>query len=499
MKKLIFIIWLSLLRAQEMIWNSSVSFNNFGWLPWDYSGDNLVYYSDNVQYSCRTFEAPILCNIDEPLVYLKTLVPNYFIISDSHLYFNDIDAGFTFRITTGGRRTFYSFGDSSYLKEFQSIHVVKDYFYISYNSLEILMFDLKEWDTHQLHQTVIQLNKMDYFWHIKSNAVFSIRVNKEGTTITNYMIYSTKVEWDSSVPFCNPTDPENQVFVASSQKITFLICNENYLIYLYHSSLGSLIGYYPIEAGTVKAMECSDEFVFILYEDASVWQYNLNFDYIFTYKVDKTKTPSHNNVLKVGKDYLFYVLCLDNNPSEWCNSPYISQWRIVKSSPKVPIYYTSSKISHDKDSVVLKSETSMIFNAEFMTSPNLNNVVIKQNSYFSPEIYSDEKGETHLIYFSGSGNIAKGLNGDVLLHDTQITELITGKTMIHSTRVVQIYPILNYPLREYASYLMVHNKSFFYVIHGGITNDYKTISLDMFSIDISKKEYLKIPQEYTIP
>jgi hypothetical protein len=87
----------------------------------------------------------------------------------------------------------------------------------------------------------------------------------------------------------------------------------------------------------------------------------------------------------------------------------------------------------------------------------------------------------------------------VLLHDTQITELITGKTMIHSTRVVQIYPILNYPLREYASYLMVHNKSFFYVIHGGITNDYKTISLDMFSIDISKKEYLKIPQEYTIP
>jgi len=302
------------------------------------------------------------------------------------------------------------------------------------------------------------------------------------------------LKWQVSMSNCFPKDVITEMFSASTQSILYVVCSASNLISQYDSADGSLIRQVPTNKGNVVAIKCSSQFLFILHNDGTVFQYTLDLNYVNIYPMDNYKTPKYNS-LKVDDKYIFYVICSNDD-----QKVYIVQWEISSISPTPTIAYevgNSTLLSENE----MGNET-IVLPPKLLMSEKLEKELVMQNAYFNPMAYVDENNDWHLIYYSGDGNLKKGSCGDIFVHDLIITELTDDAIKSNADKLIQVYQLSgrpNIPISRYASGIIKNNGTYLYLIHGGISCDYQTSYSELFCIDVSSRQYLTIFQNNTIP
>jgi hypothetical protein len=486
MNKLMIFFFLSFANCKSY-WSASVAFNKYGWLPWDVEGGVLIYYSGNQEYKCE-FPGGI-CESSA-----VDYIPNTYILRTSNFYFyNDDNTSKTCSFAEAfSPRKCYQSPTIKYISQFESISFIRDYIYVknpTVSTIEICKVDLT---------FVKTLNNSDYRWHFK-DTLYGFKVSSDTTKVTKYMLDGSAEIWSQPLSYCFPKDPDNELFVSVSGSLVFVICSSINLIYKLDGTKGNIIVSYPLDSGNVKAFDCTSEFIFVLYGDANIVQYTLDFNYVYTYGIENSRTPKYN-ILKVDNQYIFCVLCSEGLRSEECLSPVIYQWSIEKNIPKKVINYSVHKLAEPNSWI--KLATTSQYKSISSKTFSLENSSLSQIYSISPISYKDRNNQHHLIYFSGGGNAAKGLCGDFFLHDIIISELIpievSGLAESDKYRKYLFADIPNYSLIDYAAFLFPFNDSLFYIIHGGISCDFKTIFSTLFAIEIYQMKYIKVLQEHAI-
>lgn len=70
--------------------NSSVKFNEYHYLSWDYNDARLIFHSDCYEYHCE-----ITKNCSK---YETKYIPTTYILTSDYIFFNDIVSGTTCRL-----------------------------------------------------------------------------------------------------------------------------------------------------------------------------------------------------------------------------------------------------------------------------------------------------------------------------------------------------------------------------------------------------------------
>jgi hypothetical protein len=207
-----------------------------------------------------------------------------------------------------------SIDPNGFIKAFNSIN--EKYFYIRYPETNTTnIFDKEKWVNNPL--TI--MNKMDTQWFVEDDGLYVFKVETVDTKVFKYSLDGKNLLWTQSLPYCYPRYPDSQLLLSATTTYVFVVCNSETSIYQLRSKDGELIYQYPLEKGNVKTLECSDSFLFILFDTSNVVQYTFDFYYVFTYKVPFSGTPKYNSI-KLDEKYLFYVLCSDNTEGEYCKS-----------------------------------------------------------------------------------------------------------------------------------------------------------------------------------
>lgn len=197
--------------------------------------------------------------------------------------------------------------------------------------------------------------------------------------------------------------------------------------------------------------------------------------------------------IKADERFLCYALCSVKD----CSTYTLRLWDVASSIPSNTIEYITrnSEIS----SYIVPSESeSFEYKVTRYNSTTIDSLEIPQNYGFSPILYVDRDNTNHLLYFSGGGNIVKGICGDSLLRDIIIDELIPNKSGKPHQTLYKEFLLTGErtrPLLDYAAILLTFNESSLYLIHGGISCDRKTIYSDIIVMDVLTEKYVKSIQE----
>jgi hypothetical protein len=322
-KFIISFLFLFISQSQDIKWNATVSLNKYGWIPLDYAVETLIYYSNGMEYKCDSISAK--CQSSK-----VSYLPNAYLVENSyHYYYND-------DIRQETCSSFYlssnciKHSNINYIKEFESISSVSLRFYIK-NEENIAVYNIN-FNGNLITPPTIR----EGFYRWIKDTLYSFKIEADETKVLQYSLGENTILWSKSLSYCNTKDPNNELFVSVVLPFVFIICSPANLIYKVNHPDGNIIAEYPLDSGNVKAFECSFEFLFILYGDANIVQYTLDFNYVHTYSIGNTRTPKYNT-MKVDGDYIFCILCTASLPSEDCDSHVIYQWNIVKSIPKVII------------------------------------------------------------------------------------------------------------------------------------------------------------------
>jgi hypothetical protein len=480
-------------KSQEIISFTNVTLNQHNYLPWDYKNGRLYYHSNNKAYRC--------INSTTNCQTFSRRVPNFpttYILETDFYFLNDANTERSCRYNYTGGGFCHTFSDNQYIAEYQSIAANDKYFYIkSANGLRI--YDLAGWP-YNPYLPIKTLPNFNTSWLVKEDGIYTAFVEAFNVDIMRYSPDGYVIEWGTSFPYCEigDTPSDEPLLFASSQSKLYVLCTPVNLITIYDTEDGSMISQYAVDKGNAVSIECSSNFVFILYDDGSVVQYTLDFTYVYTYIVNSNmKTPPNHNTLKVDDNYLFYVLSSVEEIS------YIYQWSIQQSIQDISISQVHFDNSMKNTNISINQDRAYIMKKYILTSDSLSVNLDIQNSFFTPVTYMDEEEETHLIYFSGGGSVEKAVCGDVFVNDILITDLFREyDDNLNSDKLVSKYILAerrNFPLSDYAATLLKSGETHFYLIHGGISCDYETIYSEMFLIDIVKGEYIEVLQNEDIP
>jgi hypothetical protein len=120
-KKLPFIFF-SLVLSQTVVLNSSIMIYQLNYFTWDYNGDKLFFHSEGKEYRCVEKKYIEYHNIEYK--------PSTYILTSDYYLINDIVSPRTCRYSYDEELNCHIFIHQKYIKEFTSISVTKDYFYI---------------------------------------------------------------------------------------------------------------------------------------------------------------------------------------------------------------------------------------------------------------------------------------------------------------------------------------------------------------------------------
>jgi hypothetical protein len=481
-------------RAQKVLWKTSVSLNQYGWLPFDYNNRKLIYFSNNTEYKCSA-SFSTFCDANNSTLY----IPITYIMQDKILFVNvdeDIRPN-----TPNPNHTciYYDINDfpiksiclallhnTNYVKQFQSISANDKYFYSrSLETSEIFVYQMPI-KSQQLMPTILKY--LTTTWYVRDDGLYSFQVSNTEMSLTKYYIDGSTFKWKSLLPLCQSKDSSNDLLVSSKESKVFVICSANNLLTIINSGNGNIISQYAIDKGKAVAIECTTKYLFILYGDGSVAQYTLDFNFVYIYRIDNMKTPKYA-VLKVDNSFLFHILCSNNSAYDGCLDPFIYQWSVQNNVVKVTLNYEVQKSEVNIENTFL-SETTLKFNTSKVyleASSGINT----QNSYFTPVIYRDLQDRKHILYYSGGGDVGNAVCGDIFMNDLIFNGI---RIDLHEK-----YSLLMHPIQDYAAFLKEVEGRFYYFLHGGLSCDYETIYSDLISIDIESKKYSLISQNISIP
>jgi hypothetical protein len=496
MKILLFLSFLlSLVNAQDIVWEHNVSLNSYGWLPYDYFEGQLFYYSDGFEYNC-SISPPWECSVKKP-----DYEANTYVIKNNSLYVNDLLGNRTCRYSQDGTKfCFNNINNNNstkeYLRRFKSIAVTSHSLYITEAEGNTTYFyNLNSLNETKDKPTYIITNESPIL--VEDDGLYSIKSSSKSTlNITKNSPDGSRFEWETLLPNCKTRTPTTDVLILSAENKIYVLCKPMNLVSIYTRESGIIINQFPIEGGNVMAFACSLKFLFILYNTGIIAQYALNFDYVHTYAVVSMKTPNYN-ILRVDQKYMFYVLCSKNGNDSGCINPTLYQRKImdVEVSAEVSYKYQVSSVNYE---LSMNFETYSDLKTKIVFSKSLKNIENWENSYLSPVSYKDRNNEYHLIYFSGGGIMSKGLCGDIFLHDIVVTELVktngTTKNLASYSEQYVLSGSPSYPISDSASFLISIEDKSFYIIHGGISCDYLQVFSTIYAVDLVSLIYSVIPQ-----
>jgi hypothetical protein len=472
--------------SQSLVWKIRItSLQNKDYFVWDYFDGKLIYFSNATEYICDAFSR--ICN-----VYKRIYIPTTYIARSKYYFINDVTYSRTCRFGYDGRTHCHPFLGTQYLQEFQSIFINEKYFYIqtSFNRHKLAIHDITKWET-QIPPLIVYLESLEAPWNIKDGGIYAVKV-AQGINIVKYSLDGNNQLWMSTFPECQTNDPKNEVLFAAKESNVFVVCSTVNIMAIFNSNEGNIIEKYAVDKGKVVALETSEEFVFILYEEGSIVQYTLDFNYVYTYSVDNMNAPKYR-MLRADKEFLFTVLCNNQEGYEYC---FIHQWSIYSVRNPVTVAYHRGKSLASSINATLRVEPSVILSRKISILETISTALDKENSFFTPLTYKDNAGQDHIIFFSGGRVFWKGLCGDVFVHDM----LIKKEREKFILTALPFYPIseIRNPLQDYAATLVKDKLIYFYVIHGGISCDYQTIYSDLFAIQVLDNLYIKLSQNYSM-
>lgn len=476
------ILILPIIKSQKLIWSANVNFGSMKWLPWDYFGRTLLYYSENKEYKCSA-DTDICSN---PSIAYN---PSTYLMKNNDFYVNGMLAGRTRRFDYNGKDLNYYFSSTNqYIHQFQSIEANDKYFYIkSPESKSLQIYELKQWPNLQILKS---LPNQDSSWWIKDNGLFSF---KKGSNVSliRYELDGKK-SFTVSIVQCQSNTPDSEIFLASSDNIVYVVCSPQKLIFKLNSVTGIIEKQGTLERNDVVSFACNSEYLFILFKDATIRQYTTDFIHFYTYSVPNTTIPQYN-MLKLDSDFLFLILCQINNEST-C-SPLIAKFSIAKSisiSFQIGKHIYSPDIEFTNDSKVEIKVT-----ADVIALPD--EAKSQSNAFISPVAFVEDQ-TFHLFYFSGGqkwGTICDRVSLNQLTIKRNIQNDAEATTKLEFLEI-NIPIISNSPLTNYASILLNLNERYFYVIHGGTNCIFKSFYSDLFAIDLKSFEYIKLRQSQAI-
>lgn len=469
--------------CQNVQWNSSeILYQNY--VTWDYNDGMLFYYSDIYEYRCNISTKK--CQEIEIDYY-----PTTFILTSNYFYFNDKISGKICQSEYNGTRVCHFFENTQDLPEFHSISVNHMHFYsrIPENS-SIAIYDIKSWSNQPL-SFLNTLKNLNTSWYVKEDGLYASRVLETNVEIVKYSLDGQTRLWKSIFPNCQTTDPQTEILFTVKRSIVYVICTPVDLLTLYNSTDGIIIFQYAIDKGNAVAIECSSQFLFILYSDGTAVQYTLDFNYVYTYSLENMKSPKYN-FLKVDDEYLLYSLCVYRSGNERC---FIYQWSVQKFWKKITFAYSNTKYPERKPDITTNFETTLMIKRRLINFDTISSGMGLTNSFFTSVVYNDGR-ENHLIFFSGGGILSKGVCGDIFVHDMIIGEN-NGTFSLFATSNFNLAPI-NSPLKDYAATLVKDQGKYFYIIHGGTSCDSEKTFSELFAIHILDKKYIKLLQNVKI-
>jgi hypothetical protein len=477
MNKLFLAFLVTFVSGQTALWKTDIKQNQFNFLGWDYFGGKLIYYSNGTEYHCDALTKACKKNV-------INYTPTAYIITNTSYFYNDLEKLGSCKVDyASGKFICKFFKYVKYLKEFQSISVNTEFFYIRYPEENcLLVFDHLKF-VNQTLPLLLKVPNLSTTWSVKQDGLYGIKVDTEVVKIVKYSLDGKFLWWTAVFPYCQTNNPKREMHISYSQSKLYVVCSPASLLTIYNTPDGSILDQYPLDNAGASAVECSESFVFILYGDGTVVQYTLDFNYVHTYSVENMKLPAFN-ALKADDTYLFSAICKNENGSDSCS---IHQWSVQRNTTNIIVTSTTS-VPLSPPSVKLENQTPWKRNS--FVFEDLTDQKKIQNSYFTPVTYKDDGNQQHLFYFSGEGISGKGVCGDIFFHDM----IIGSGNGNYTVEVFSMWRVgeVNNPLNNYAATLITDNVKYFYLIHGGVSCDYKTIYSDLFAIDIAYKQYIKV-------
>jgi hypothetical protein len=477
----------SICSSQGILQNKSVILNTNGALSWDFYKDQLLYYSKGEEILCKVSTAS--CT-HRKVNYTATT----YIIGEKLCFLHDETREKIFRLDSNGNGTEYKLDSSKYLPGYKPLFLNSRFIYLTSLELSsIEIYSVTNWGDEKLN-SVNTLSKRHKFWYLENEELYSIETETLYPVLRKYSIEGKYLLWTQDISYCTTKIPLDEIFIAASPSVVFVLCSPSRLISLYNSTDGNLLNQYATDNGKIMAAKCSQDFLFILYSDASIMQYTMDFNYVYRFTVENSTLPNYNT-LKVDSDHLSYVACFNN-----CSNAYIFILSFEKQPAAPFVVYSLPKEQESYGSSKMTREPNYRYNNAYYISPNLNSTTVDHISNFNPAMYLGTDEQIHLIYYSGR-NLAKGTCGDIFFHDLIVTELFSGERIQASTMLNQKYMPLGGPntsLSDYASILLNFDKKKFYLIHGGLSCDYLTTYSDMFAIDVQQRQYIKLSQNNSI-
>jgi hypothetical protein len=477
------------ISASQELKTIPISTNKNGWHVWDFHSGKIYVSRFNTLYECFPSSICRTLNIETSADTWLVVSPNY------EVYVNDDKAQLTYKFQPKDDLTAVLFENKGYTKQFKSTSVNSLYFYLrspETSSLEI--YDIKSWGP-----SINLLNSLpneNSTWYVGDDGLFAFKVNSKGIFLIKYSLDGSSFSWIVPVPYCEYNNIQQEVFFTGKNSRVFIVCSSINLAYLYNSKDGSLEASYPIENRDVVAVESTRNYFFILYNDTNLVQYTQDFDYVFTYFTSNTQLPQYNS-LKSDDVYIVNVYCIPRT-YKGCLVPYLHIWEIVQGRTRIFLNYTEN-FSKILPKAFANNQTTVLKWKKYIFSENLGKQINSHNSFFTPVKYTDRNSQDHIIFFSGGGNVAKGTCGDIFLHDIIVTELRTEEKNDRS--LSEIYLIPNgpaSPLGDYAATLLQFDDVYYYLVHGGISCDFKRKFFTLFAINIITKEYSTIQYNRTM-
>jgi hypothetical protein len=323
-------------------------------------------------------------------------------------------------------------------------------------------------------------------WILGDEGLYSFALERNKTYLIKQSLDGKTRLWNISLSLNNLS--VNDLYVSECSSVIYVIHNDSVLSCNAYD--GKLSYEWKINPN-ISTVTCSSDSLFILYQDAKVIQYSSKGTYVFTYQVDNKKIVPKYNQMMIIDGLLNYVLCDQDLQSFSCVNPQIYKWKIIVSGKTSNFVYLRGP-KRDGEVDVWDNQQPVSSIRPFKAT-NLNNLILEQNSYLNVASHLKE-GNLLVMYFSGGGNILDLDCPEMIFYTLKINWMNEDSPKLVSMISVPMSSDISYSVSDYSSIVLEINGEPYFVIHGGISCDYRVVYSELFAIRMLEYKYFSLKQ-----
>jgi hypothetical protein len=278
-----------------------------------------------------------------------------------------------------------------------------------------------------------------------------------------------------------------------------LTVNKYYIFAAVHNSVlqidkqqGVLIRKIPTSGWTVRCIESTEKYLFLLFVDGTTLQLTMEMNYVAYYR-SNGKVVAISAIL-YSKNNIFSVQPLTFTSNACPSTIQLLQFKVSEIVETTVYTLTKSVPGTTIAKLAVTNNdgpSAILFNtATYIKQFNRIQKALPHNAFFTPIMIRGRDGAFNYIYYSGAGNVKTGFCGDNYLHRIRIPSFqsldnIKQNEELFSFNYTSIY---NYyriecgipqgidlekdmfrtsSIYDYAAILLSSDEYYYYVIHGG--------------------------------